>query len=94
MTTNILAIDSLSTYDIITTAAASAVASFSQSTTLIVDPTKNWTVNEHKGRIIKLDIAGTAPTSQYRVITSNTATTITVATIVAGVNGTSRYTIA
>lgn len=93
-TFNILAIDSLSTFDIIITAAASAVATASQSTTLIVDPTKNWTVNEHVGRIVKLDIAGNAPTSQYRRITSNTATSLTVATIVAGVNGTSRYTIA
>jgi len=92
-TYTILAIDALNTFDIVITATATAVASNSQSTTVIVDASKNWAVNEHAGKIIKLDVAGTAPTTQLRRITSNTATTITVATIVAGVNGTSRYVI-
>lgn len=92
-TYTILAIDALNTFDIVITATATAVASNSQSTTVIVDASKNWAVNEHVGKIIKLDVAGTAPTTQLRRITSNTATTITVATIVAGVNGTSRYVI-
>lgn len=38
-------------------------------------------------------VAGIAPTSQIRWIVSNTATVLTVATITAGVNGTSKYTI-
>lgn len=92
-TYTILAIDSLTTFDIIITATATAAASNSQSTTVIVDASKNWAVNEHAGKIIKLDVAGTSPTTQLRRITSNTANTITVATIVAGVNGTSRYVI-
>lgn len=90
---NILAIDGLGTFDLIITTTASAVASATNSTTLIVDTTKNWTVNEHIGRIVKLDVAGNAPTSQYRRVISNTATSLTVATITAGVSGTSRYTI-
>lgn len=89
----ILAIDSLTTFDVLLTPTADIVASFSNSTTLIVDATKNWAVNEHVGKIIKLDVAGNSPTSQFRRIISNTATTITVATIVAGANGTSRYAI-
>lgn len=89
----ILATDSLTTFDIVTTATGSMVASNSQSTTVIVDATKNWAVNEHAGKIIKLEVAGTSQTTQLRRITSNTATTITVTTIVAGVNGTSRYAI-
>jgi len=92
-TYNILTIDSLTTFDIAITAAATAVASASQSTTVIVDATKSWTINEHVGRIVKLEIAGPSPTTQLRRITSNTATTLTVATIVAGANGTSRYSI-
>jgi hypothetical protein len=89
----ILAIDALTTFDVVITATANLAATASQSTTLIVDSDKNWIVNEHAGKIVKLDVAGTAPTTQLRRITSNTATTITVATIVAAGNGTSRYAI-
>jgi ribosomal protein L19 len=89
----ILATDSLTTFDVVATAAGSMVASNIQSTVLIVDSTKNWAVNEHAGKIIKLEVAGTSQTTQLRRIVSNTATTITVTTIVAGVNGTSRYAI-
>ena len=87
----VLGIDSLTTFDVATTATATMVAAFSQGTTLIVDPLKNWAVNEHVGKLVSLNTAGTAPTTQVRRITSNTATTLTVATIVAGANGTSRY---
>ena len=97
-TYSVLAIDANTTaagatFDIVTSATANAVASFAQSTTLVVDSTKNWAINEHVGKIVKIDTAGINGTSQIRRITSNTATTITVATIVAGVNGTSRYVI-
>jgi hypothetical protein len=34
------------------------IPSLSQSTTLIVDSSKNWVVDEHIGKIIKLDTAG------------------------------------
>lgn len=62
-----------------------------QSTTVITDCTKNWIINELAGKIIDLNVAGTAPTSQKRWIVSNTANTITVNTIVAGISGTSKY---
>jgi hypothetical protein len=89
----ILGVGSTTTFNVATSAAGSMAASSSQSTTLIVDPTKSWTTNEHVGKLVHLSVAGTAPTAQIRWITANTATTLTVATIVAGVNGTSKYAI-
>lgn len=88
---SILTIDGLTTFDIITTATATATAANSQSTTILVDSTKNWSVNEHKGKILQIIPAGTTSTAQKRRIVSNTATTLTVATITAATNGTSRY---
>ncbi len=87
----ILGVGATTTFDVATSAAGSMAASNSQSTTVIVDPTKAWTTNEHVGKLVHLSVAGTAPTAQIRWITANTATTLTVATIVAGVNGTSKY---
>lgn len=83
----------LNTFCVIPTATTSMVATASQSTTVLVDPTKNWIVNEHAGRIVHISVAGTFPTSQIRWIISNTATTLTFATIVAAGNGTSKYVI-
>jgi hypothetical protein len=81
------------TFCVSTTATASMVATASQSTTVIVDPTKNWITNEHVGRLVHVMVAGTSPTSQIRWITANTATTLTVASITAAGNGTSKYVI-
>jgi hypothetical protein len=81
------------TFCIVSNVAASMAATASQSTTVIVDPTKNWVVNEHVGRLVQLSVAGTSPTTQIRWITANTANTLTVATIVAAGNGTSKYSI-
>jgi hypothetical protein len=92
-TSNILCVTGLATFDIATTATASMMASTSQNTTVIVDASKNWTVNEHAGKLVHLCVAGTEPTSQVRWIVSNTATTLTVATITNAVNGTSKYVI-
>lgn len=92
-TSNILCVNSIASFDIVTTATANMAATVSQSTTVIVDSTKNWTVNEHAGRVVDLVVAGTGPNSQKRWIISNTATTLTVAAIAAGVNGTSKYVI-
>jgi hypothetical protein len=89
----ILCVGATTTFDIITTAAATMVATTSQSTTTIVDPTKAWTANEHVGKLVHLMVAGIAPTSQIRWIVSNTPTSVTVATITAGINGTSKYVI-
>lgn len=66
-------------------------AANTQSTTLLVDAEKTWLVNEHVGKIIHIQTAGTSPTTQSRRITSNTANTITVPTITTATNGTSRY---
>jgi hypothetical protein len=89
----VLGAPSTTTFCVAVTATANMAASNSQSTTVIVDPTKNWTTNEHVGRIVDLMVAGRAPTAQRRWITANTATTLTVATITAAANGTSKYTI-
>jgi hypothetical protein len=83
----------ITTICVVTTATAAPAATSSQSTTLIVDSTKNWTVNEHVGRLVHVCVAGAGPTSQIRWITANTATTLTVATITAAVSGTSKYAI-
>jgi hypothetical protein len=89
----ILAVDAINTFDVATTATATMVASTSQGTTTIVDSSKNWVANEHIGKIVTLNTVGVSPTSQIRRITANTTNTLTVATITAGVNGTSRYVI-
>ena len=73
---------------------ASPTAANSQSTTVLVDAEKNWATNEHTGKIIYIQTAGVTPTLQSRRITSNTANTITVPSILtAATNGTSRYVI-
>jgi hypothetical protein len=72
-------------------ATASPTAASSQSVTVLVDASATWEVNEHTGKIVHIQTFGITPTVQSRRITSNTATTITVPTITAAVNGTSRY---
>jgi len=92
-TFTILGCDGLTTFEVATTATSAWAAIASQSTTVIVDSTQNWVDSEHIGRLVVLQVAGTAPTTQIRRIIGNTATTLTVTTITAGVNGTSRYAI-
>lgn len=94
-TYTILACDSVTTFDIIITASANAANATAQSTTVMVDSTATWDVNEHVGRIVQISTVGQNPTSQLRRITANTATTLTLqsALAVAAVNGTSRYVI-
>jgi hypothetical protein len=87
----ILGVPGITTFCVVTTAAAALAAANAQSTTQIVDASQNWVPGEHVGRLVHLCVAGQAPTSQIRWITANTATTLTVATITAGVNGTSKY---
>lgn len=71
-----------------------AVASASPSTTQLVDCTKNWTVNEHVGKLIQLSTNVLLSVGQVRRIVSNTATTITwTLAATAPVNGTTRYVI-
>lgn len=87
----IIGVNSTTSFSVAITATANMAASNSQSTTLIVDSSKNWTPNEFVGKLVHLEVSGVNPTSQIRWITANTANTLTVATIVAGVNGTSKY---
>ena len=71
------------TYTLASTPAANAVAANTISTTLLVDPSKNWQVNEHVGKLVTFFTAGYTQsgtpnvTYQTRLITANTATTLT-----------------
>ena len=88
-----LAVDSIAIVEIIITATATA-SSLAQTTTVLVDSTKNWTVNEHIGKLVSINTAGISPTTQIRRITANTPTTITLqSAITAAVTGVSRYTL-
>lgn len=89
----IIGVSGTTVFSVATTAIANMSSLATQSTVLVVDGSKNWIVNEHVGRLVHIMIAGVNPTSQIRWIISNTATTLTVNTIVAGVNGTSKYVI-
>jgi hypothetical protein len=89
----LLGAPAINTFCVAVTATANMVASASQTTTVIVDASKNWIPGEHVGRIVHLMVGGRRPTSQINWITANTATTLTVATITAAVNGTSKYVI-
>jgi hypothetical protein len=72
--------------------AATATIPFSQSTTVLVDCTKNWAVNEHVGRLVQTSSNALLSTGQTRRIVSNTATTLTWTLVgTAPVNGTTRY---
>lgn len=80
------------TFCLSTNVGVAMTSTLAQSTSVLVDSTKNWIVNEHVGRLVHIMVAGTAPTSQVRWITANTANTLTLqGTITAAVNGTSKY---
>lgn len=87
------------TYTMAGTPAATTIVG-SQSTTTLTDFTKNWTVNEHAGRLVYLNTAAVTASSglaagQVVRIASNTATTLTfAAAATAPTNGVSRYSIA
>lgn len=58
--------------------AATATGTSTISTTVLVDCTKNWAVDEHKGKILQVsNNALLATGGQQRIILSNTANTIT-----------------
>ncbi len=79
---------------------ASSTLTGAQSTTTLTDLTKNWTTNEHAGRLVYMNTAAItaasgSATGQVVRIASNTATTLTfAATVTAPTNGVSRYSIA
>lgn len=81
-------------YEVTGSPTSPAVASASPSTTQLVDCTKNWTVNEHVGKLVQLATNAVLSTGQVRRIVSNTATTLVwTLAATAPVNGTSRYVI-
>lgn len=95
-TYTVLGTSGLTSLDVEIVASASAVAGTAQSTSVIVDGSKSWVVNEHIGKIVQLSLTGLTGTSLMRKITSNTATSITIFGSVLGVaavNGTGRYVI-
>jgi hypothetical protein len=75
--------DTTFTYTMTDTPAANAVASDSQTTTKLVDPSKSWAVDELVGKIVSFTTTAYTATGgiqtayQHRIITANTATTIT-----------------
>lgn len=93
-TYTVLGVDSLTTVFFVITSTATAVPIASNSATVIVDSSKNWIVNEHAGKIVQTHLAWVTGAMTPRVIISNTANSLTVATITTGlVNGTGRYAI-
>jgi hypothetical protein len=91
-TVTIIGCESTLTFDVATSAVGNMTAATAQAATVIVDSTKNWTVGEHIGKLVQTHVAGLTGAVQPRVITANTATTLTVATITTAlVNGTGRY---
>ncbi len=87
------------TYTMAGTPASTTIVS-AQTTSILVDASKNWTVNEHAGRTVHMytgaiTTASGAATGQAVRIASNTATTLTfVVAATAPTNGVSRYSIA
>lgn len=85
------------TYTMAGTPAANAAAAFSNSASLLVDPTKNWAVNELVGKTVGFTFTGYSSTGGlqqsyiHRLIASNTATTITFAGTTAPPAGNSIY---
>ncbi len=74
--------------------AASATIAALPSSTQLVDCTKNWTVNEHVGKLVQMSTNAVLATGQVRRIVSNTATTLVWTLASPGaVNGTTRYVI-
>jgi hypothetical protein len=96
-TFSIIGIASQTTFSIAANAAAtqSPTAASSLTTTLIVDAAQNWTTNEHVGRVVFAYGPGTsASNSGSRRITANTATTLTLTSVISTMsNGLSRYVI-
>lgn len=84
--------------EILTSSASAPVSATAQTTTVLTDPTRNWTVGEHIGKILQSQAIGTGGyngTVYAGYITANTATTITVAAALgaAPADGTGRYSI-
>lgn len=60
----IIGCDAANVFDVATTATATGVVTTALTTTNIVDSTKNWIPDEHVGRLVTIQTAGTSPTTQ------------------------------
>ena len=84
-------------YQMAVSGTSTAVALSTQSTSQLVDPCKNWVVNEHAGKIITYTTSAYTATGglqsnyYHRVIASNTATTISFVAGTAPVANTTTY---
>jgi hypothetical protein len=91
----VIGTNSLTAFSIAANSAAtqSPTAASSLTTSLIVDASQNWNTNEHVGRVVFVQAAGTSPTNLgAKRITANTATTLTLSSAISAMtNGTSRY---
>jgi hypothetical protein len=89
--------DTTFTYTVSGTPATPAVAAFSQSATTLVDPSKSWVSDELVGKIVSFTTtaytatAGIQTAYFHRIITANTATTITFASGTAPTANTTAY---
>jgi len=81
------------TFDIAITATANMVNANTLSTSLIVDPTATWDINEHVGRLVATFSPGPAGAVSWMRITSNTATTLTLTAATGNVAVGNRYVI-
>jgi hypothetical protein len=93
----VIGTNSLTAFSIAANSAAtqSPTAGITLTTSLLVDAAQNWNTNEHVGRVVFVQTAGTSPTNAgARRITANTATTLTLSSVISVMaNGTSRYVI-
>mgnify|MGYP000867147789 CR=1 FL=1 len=83
----------VSSFEIATTATTNMAFTFAQSTSLVVDSSANWDVNELVGKSIGIYGVGATGGLTVRRIASNTATTITLSNTLASPAsaGNSRY---
>ena len=91
---SIIGIQSQTVYEAVTTATANAVAINSLATNFLIDYTKNWTPNEHAGKILGVQSNGLAGAVTFRRIIGNSSNTISFIAGTAPTNGNSRYFIA
>jgi hypothetical protein len=88
----VIGMESNTVFNVAMNVTASAIFSINTSTTVLVDATASWDVNEYVGQLLQVQSAGTVGSAVTRRILSNTATSITVATAFAAMTqGTSRY---
>ena len=92
-TYSIIGIQSATIVEVITTATANAAVLYAQSTTQLIDASKNWIPGEYAGKMLVLQSNSFSGTITFRKIIGNSATTINFVAGILPTNGTSRYAI-